>query len=1243
MANPSKIQTSFTGGEISPALFGRVDLAKFNNGATTMRNFFVSYRGGASTRAGLKYVGTCLQDGDGPPPRDIEFQFNINQGYVLEFGDNIVERDVTGAAAASGLVRLELVSTRGLMTDDVMVVSGIVGTTEANGIWTIEVIDDTHVDLIGTTFANAYVSGGTTSTQAGYMRIKSNGAYVVEDEQDITAITQAAPGVFTYDDSDYTLQNGDWIFISGVGGMTNFNGLVWIVYDVTGTDFSVMDLFGNVMDTQTFDAYTSGGSLQRIYTIPAPYQAVDLPFLKFTQSADTMSLCCVNQDTLMEYPPYDLIRNGATDWVFTKVTFGSSIDPPTGAYAVARNSTTLSTYYSYVVTAIDGDTGEESIASNTANVQNNDISVNAGSNTITWEPVSGASNYNVYKAISSYGAPVPAGVSYGYVGTAFGTEFTDTNIIADFTQVPPLHKNPFARGQITSVTITAPGTGIDQSNVGYSITSANGTGFSGTPIVVGGGVVGFMVTNAGENYATGDTITLGKKATGTYTFTGNPANGNTVVFNGVTWTFVTGVAAANQTTIRTTVAETVIQFVRDLNASANASLNVATYGLSALVVSITYDTIGVGGNAYTLAAGTYGGSVSGATLAGGSTSTGATATLNIGPEDGTYPGCVAYFQQRRVYANTLTNPDSYYFSKPGAYTNMDSSIPSTDDDAIIGAPWAQQINGIQSMQPMTNGLIILTGNGAWLLNGGGDNAPITPSSQNAQSQAYNGCHDYIPSLVVNFDILYVQSKGSIIRDLAYNFYTNIFTGTDMTVLSSHLFNYQQMRQWAYAEEPYKLIWMVRGDGTLLCITYLKEQEVYGWSRHDTNGFFAGVCSVTEPPVDAVYTIVKRYVSGQWKYYAERMDNRNWTTAEDCFCVDSGLSTTLTYPEATLTASAAEGTGNVSDTLIINGGSGYTAPIITVESSTGSGAAATANLTGDVITSITITDEGEGYVAGDTTFVITDSTGSGAVIHPIVTNVVTFTSSENIFTADNVGDVIRIGNNNAQIESADTSIVLSGGGKAVITEYISATEVLANVVEPITAVMYDNPDNMPVPAVSGQWSIATPTSTLRGLNHLEGMEVSILADGGVQERQIVTNGMVSLQGEASLITAGLPYSCQLQTLYLSLPEAANVQGKRKNIGSIVVRVESSRGWSVGTNQPDQSCQPDNENIPWSEMIPVKERNASITAGNAIPLATGDFFQNVTSTWSEYAQSAIMTENPLPVNVIALISSFQIGDS
>jgi hypothetical protein len=161
------------------------------------------------------------------------------------------------------------------------------------------------------------------------------------------------------------------------------------------------------------------------------------------------------------------------------------------------------------------------------------------------------------------------------------------------------------------------------------------------------------------------------------------------------------------------------------------------------------------------------------------------------------------------------------------------------------------------MVPMPGGMVVLTGGGAWQLNGGGGTAAITPIDQQATAQAYNGISPIVKAIPINYDILYVQRKGSIVRDLNYNFYTNIYTGQDLTVMSSHLFTGFTIERWAWAEEPYKLIWAVRDDGDLVSLTFMKEQDIWAWARHDTNGLFESVAVVTEPPVDAPYFITKR--------------------------------------------------------------------------------------------------------------------------------------------------------------------------------------------------------------------------------------------------------------------------------------------------------------------------------------------------------------------------------------------------
>lgn len=69
---------------------------------------------------------------------------------------------ITGAANnGSGLIRLSVADTSTFETGEIKTVSDVTGTTEANGTWTITVADATHIDLQGSTFTNAWVSGGT--------------------------------------------------------------------------------------------------------------------------------------------------------------------------------------------------------------------------------------------------------------------------------------------------------------------------------------------------------------------------------------------------------------------------------------------------------------------------------------------------------------------------------------------------------------------------------------------------------------------------------------------------------------------------------------------------------------------------------------------------------------------------------------------------------------------------------------------------------------------------------------------------------------------------------------------------------------------------------------------------------------------------------------------------------------------------------------------------------------------------
>ena len=598
------------------------------------------------------------------------------------------------------------------------------------------------------------------------------------------------------------------------------------------------------------------------------------------------------------------------------------------------------------------------------------------------------------------------------------------------------------------------------------------------------------------------------------------------------------------------------------------------------------------------------------TIVFGGGGSGATGTLQVTPATGTYPSVVAYFQQRRWYGNSLNNPNTFWASRSGAYYNMDSSIPTQSDDAMTATIAAQQVNGVNWMIPMPGGLVMLTGQGAWQLSGGTSGTAVTPSTLDATPQAYNGCNANVQPIVVNYDILYVQSKGRIARDLSYNFFANIYTGTDMTVLSNHLFDNYTISRWTWAEEPYKLVWAVRSDGTLLSFTYLKEQDIYAWARHDTNGLFQDVCSIAEPPVNATYLVVNRFINGQWVYYIERMDNRLWgSNVEQSWCVDAGLSLTQPTPAATLTASSPTGLGNIGSVSLINGGSGFTAPTVAVTDPTGTGATFSVTMVGGVITAINILTQGAGYT--NPQFVVTDPTGSGLIAQPLVSNSITLNASASVFSPGNVGSVVRV-----------------GGGIATITAFNSGTQVTASLRQAITAVTPNDPTNTPLPAAAGSWTMTASVTVLSGLGHLNGMTVAILADGNVLANQTVINGAITLPVAASAIIVGLPFQAQVQSMYLDTG-TPTIQGKRKNIYAVTVRMENGRGVKVGTS--------------WNQLVEVKERSNSIYAGAPIPLYTGDQRIVIPTNWQKMGQVIVQQDYPLPVSVLGLVNEYDVGDS
>lgn len=545
-----------------------------------------------------------------------------------------------------------------------------------------------------------------------------------------------------------------------------------------------------------------------------------------------------------------------------------------------------------------------------------------------------------------------------------------------------------------------------------------------------------------------------------------------------------------------------------------------------------------------------------------------------------YPGVGSYFAQRKWFGATSAYPQTFFASRVGQFDNMDKSEPSRADDSIVGTIASTQVNAIRHLLPMPSGLITLTSGAAWQISGGQPGAAISPSTVTATQQGFNGS-SHVPPLQINQDILYVQDMGATVRDLSYNFYANIYTGTDMSVLAAHLFRERSVIDWGWAEEPNKIIWTIRDDGIMLGFTYLKEQDVYAWHWHDTQGKFIDVCTVNEGRYDAVYVAVRRFIGcgtrvpsyimrqdtttdepsylrrqdgtdylrqdigssegGRWAVYIERMDDGAYlgndeldirSQVEKAWCVDSGLAWPLVYPDAILQPGAAEG------------------------------------------------------------------------------EAVLFTADASVFTSDMVGYIVR-----------------GYGGKGTVIAYHSPTEIVVQITRAFSALVPNDTCLMPLPIPSGEWTCTEAVSQVTGLDHLEGMEVVGIADGNVQPAATVVNGTYALQAPADSIFVGLGYTCQLQTMKLDVGDPT-IQGKRKLINTVSMRVANARGLWVGT---------------WFDQLTEFKQRDTEPMGDPITLYTGDQRVNVDSGFDVAGQICIEVRDPVPATVLGVIPEIVVGDT
>lgn len=289
--------------------------------------------------------------------------------------------------------------------------------------------------------------------------------------------------------------------------------------------------------------------------------------------------------------------------------------------------------------------------------------------------------------------------------------------------------------------------------------------------------------------------------------------------------------------------------------------------------------------------------------------------LSVLATSSNYPSCVGTFQQRYAFGCSNNNTERVWISRTGASTafwvssglSLQRSFPLQDDDAFLFDIIGREFNGVKHLLEMKLP-VIFTQSAEYVLEGDTSGA-ITPTAINKRTISYNGSSSVAP-VIIGESAIYIQERGQIVRDLSVEFQADGYQGNDLTTFSPHLVENYTIVDMAYQKTPHSIVWLVRSDGVLLSLTYVKEQRILGWARHDFDGgTVENVCCIPEGIEYAVYVVVKRTINGRTTRYIERLATRVVGDITDYVGMDSAITR--------------DGTNTTATTMTISGGTNWT--------------------------------------------------------------------------------------------------------------------------------------------------------------------------------------------------------------------------------------------------------------------------------------------------------------------------------
>lgn len=258
---------------------------------------------------------------------------------------------------------------------------------------------------------------------------------------------------------------------------------------------------------------------------------------------------------------------------------------------------------------------------------------------------------------------------------------------------------------------------------------------------------------------------------------------------------------------------------------------------------------------------------------------------------GLFPASVGYFEQRRVFAGSLSKRNIVTMTRSGTESDTTFRVPTISNDRIQIGVSAREGNALRHVVPLSH-LMVLSSSTEYRVTPVNDDA-LTPESVSVRSQGFVGSAAAQPA-IVNNAVIFVASRGGHVREAGYGSdaagIAPSYLSGDLSLRAIHLFDLLAISQIAYKKAPIPIVGFVSSSGLLLGLTYAPEEQIGAWYRMlSTDGTVESAAAVPEGMEDHLYVIVKRNVNGSDVRYIERLDAHDFGgVIADAFFVDAGV-------------------------------------------------------------------------------------------------------------------------------------------------------------------------------------------------------------------------------------------------------------------------------------------------------------------------------------------------------------------